>query len=222
MWIFSKNGFFSVTQNAQRRDLIQIRARAKKDLQSLKDAYAHLDRSPIIETAQADYRWRLVVQRWKWELVAGKLMADIDYCNFKGKIATIPDQRDKCRMLHDIWDLHHEYQQRRHAPDPHAGHPELFRPHGDRLFSDDWHEPEDDRPDHAMDAASLAVRGDEMEEAWAELEQGEQDREDDRKGRQKAEPTPGRRKASKTTTKAPIHTIGDQHETFEDTLPCNQ
>jgi hypothetical protein len=134
MWLFTKHGFFSVTQNLQRQDLIQIRARAEKDLLALKAAFPALDRCPVIETPDADYRWRLVIARWKWDLVGAALMADIDYCNFKGKIATIPGQRDKSNMLHDIWTLHHRYQESRHRPDPHAGHPELFRPHGDALM----------------------------------------------------------------------------------------
>ncbi len=188
MWLFTKHGFFSVTQSTQRRDLIQIRARAEKDLASLKAAYPHLDRSPIIETPQADYRWRLVVQRWKWETVAAKLTSDIDYSNFKGKIATIENQRDKCGMLHDIWSLHNEYQERHHRPDPHAGHPELFRPHGDHLMDlDSLEEPSGHH--YAQWPRDEEPEQNDMEAAWSEQEQGEQDREDERKGRQKnAEP----------------------------------
>jgi hypothetical protein len=130
MWLFTKYGFFSVTQNAKRKDNIQIHARAEQDLVDLKAAYPALDRSPIIETPDADYRWRLIVQRWKWDVVGAALVADIDYGNFKGKIATIPTQREKSGMLHDIWDIHHQYQQKKHRPDPLAGHPSLFR--GDR------------------------------------------------------------------------------------------
>lgn len=134
MWIFSKYGFFSVTQNAQRKDLIQIRARAEQDLIDLKEAFPQLERNPIIETPQADYRWRIVCQRWKWNLIGASLTADIDYGNFKGKIATIPTQREKGPMLHDIWSIHHAYQQRKSRPDPYAGHPELF--YRDRLWDE--------------------------------------------------------------------------------------
>lgn len=154
MWLFTKCGFFSVTQSTQRRDLIQIRARREKDLQALKDQYPHLDRSPILETPAADYRFRIVVQRWKWETVAAKLTADIDYSNFKGKIAQIPNQRDKSNMLHDIWSLHHEYQERPLREERHRGHPELFRPHGDYLMDPeeldhDQEEPEPELEDHS-------------------------------------------------------------------------
>lgn len=157
MWIFSKHGFFSVTQSAQRRDLIQIRARAEKDLASLKATYPHLDRSPIIETPEADYQFRIVVQRWKWELIAGKLMADIDYSNFKGKMATLEQQRDKLGMLHDIWHLHHEYQERPRRADRYAGHPELFRPHGDYLIDPEQFDQRDDEQDPYLDQARAAA-----------------------------------------------------------------
>jgi len=155
--------------------LIQIRARAEKDLQALKAAYPHLDRSPIIETPQADYRWRLVVQRWKWETVAAKLTADIDYSNFKGKIATIESQRDKSGMLHDIWALHNEYQERRHRPDPHAGHPELFRPHGDALmdlgsFEEGWPE---ETPDPYVEQAALAAANTRQRDATRKASKGQ-------------------------------------------------
>lgn len=177
MWIFSKHGFFSVTQSAQRRDLIQIRARAEKDLASLKAAYPHLDRSPIIETPQADYRFRIVLQRWKWELVAGKLMADIDYSNFKGKMATIPQQRDKIGMLHDIWHLHHEYQEAPRRADRFRDHPELFRPHGEYLLD----------PEQFSDGEGSAPEPDDeaVEAMWAAHNQAEGDREEERRGEQK-------------------------------------
>ena len=112
MWIFSKYGFFSVTQHAKRKDNIQIRARLESDLAQLKARFRHLDRCPIIETPDADYRWRIVIARWKWELIGAELTADLDYSNFKGKIAQIPEQRDKGQMLHRIWDLHHDMQER--------------------------------------------------------------------------------------------------------------
>lgn len=163
MWLFTKYGFFSVTQHTKRRDNIQIRARTDQDLRDLKDAFPPLDRCPIIETPDADYRWRLIVQRWKWEIVGAHLVADIDYGNFKGKIATIPTQREKGPMLHDIWDVHHRYQQRKHRPDPFAGHPELFRPHGDHLFDEDEME---GGSDHDVDAFRHMRPDDEGETVW--------------------------------------------------------
>lgn len=174
MWIFSKYGFFSVTQHAKRRDNIQIRARTEQDLIDLKQAFPMLDRSPIIETKDADYQWRLVIARWKWEAVAAKLTADIDYGNFKGKMATIPTQRNKMDLLHAVWHLHHDYQRRRHPRDPHAGQPRLFREAGDPLIDLDDDQPDD--PDRqAEDEWHARMQLEDIEAAEAEAQTAEEE-----------------------------------------------
>jgi len=183
MWLFTKYGFFSVTQHAKRRDNIQVRARTDQDLHDLKAAFPALDRCPIIETKDADYRWRLIVQRWKWNVVGAALVADIDYGNFKGKIATIPSQANKCGMLHDIWDVHHTYQNRRHPKDPLADHPSLFGEHRRDFF--DENAAGDIGPRFEIPAA---------DPFWAEVDA------------EPPAPTPGRRKASKGTA-APIRRV---------------
>ena len=138
MWIFCKQGFFSVTQHPARKDNVQIRARTNTDLEELREAFPELARCEIVETPEADYRWRIVRARWKWELVGAKLTADIDYSNFKGKMAQIPTQRHKGGLLHDVWHLHHDYQNQRHPVDPLAGVPDFFRrPERAELFDND-------------------------------------------------------------------------------------
>jgi hypothetical protein len=126
MWLFTKHGFFSVTQ-ADRADRIQIRARTDRHLRNLQAALPELDRSPIIETPAADYRWRMVVARWRWELVAKHLTDEIDYRNYKSKVGSHGTATDMIGELHEVWGTMHAFQTRKHRPDPLAGHPELFR-----------------------------------------------------------------------------------------------
>lgn len=138
MWIFSRYGFFSVTQHPDRKDNVQIRARTDRDLQALKDACPTLSRCPIHRSDDADYRFRMVVQRWRWELVAEHLAESIDYSNFKGKIHQIPEQRHKLDILHRIWSIMHAYQCERHddREQQDLGQSRLFREAGDPLLDD--------------------------------------------------------------------------------------
>jgi len=153
MWIFCKQGMFSVTQHPKRKDNIQVRACTETDLLELKVAFPELDRCPIVETTAGHYRWRLIVARWKWELVGAKLVADIDYSNFKGKVEMLPSQRNKGGFLRDIFALIQAYQRARHPEDPLADHPRLFREAGDPLLPVD-----SDKPETAVPQVSLGLR----------------------------------------------------------------
>ena len=136
MWIFTQYGFFSVTQSTRRADDLQIRARDQQHLQNLKDHFQILDRSPIIETPDADYRFRIVVKRWRWEKLAAELAADITYSNFKGQCERRGLIRQMIHELHDIWGVMFRYQRRMNPVDPMAGQPKLFRDAGDPLIDD--------------------------------------------------------------------------------------
>ncbi len=136
MWIFTQYGFFSVTESTRRGDDIQIRARDKSHLQNLKDHFDIVERSPILTTPEADYRFRIVVKRWRWEKLAAELAADIMYSNFKGQCERRGLIRSMIHTLHDVWGLMFAYQRKMNPVDPHAGHPKLFRDAGDPLFDD--------------------------------------------------------------------------------------
>ncbi len=151
MWIFTKWGFFSVTQTTRRADQIQIRARARVHLENLQKAFPILERSPISETPENDYRFRIIVMRWRWEALGQKLTAAIDYSNFKGEVQRAGFARDMLDELHRIWTIMFGFQSRKHPFDPMAGEPKLFREAGDPLIDmepigepqeGDWHIPE--------------------------------------------------------------------------------
>lgn len=137
MWIFTQYGFFSVTESTRRGDDIQIRARDKSHLENLKDHFTILERSPILTTPDADYRFRIVVKRWRWEKLAAELAADITYSNFKGQCERRGLIRTMIHELHDIWGVMFRYQRKVNPVDPHAGQPKLFRDAGDPLIDDD-------------------------------------------------------------------------------------
>jgi len=98
MWLCTKLGFFSIVAKTPAE--VHIRARAEKDLHNLRRlVYLRNDvtasRWKIHRTSPADYRWRIVIRPEELTVVLHALAMDLDYSNFKGVIASRPDQRDK-------------------------------------------------------------------------------------------------------------------------------
>ncbi|WP_194777074.1 hypothetical protein [Pararhodonellum marinum] len=103
MWIASKNGFISVVAHWDLADVLIVRARVKHDLQSL------FDSQRIIETEDADYRFRVLVNKQEMANILVKMIKGIDYPNFKNEIAVHPDQNDKLKAYHEIWKVMRDY-----------------------------------------------------------------------------------------------------------------
>lgn len=105
MWLFTRYGFFSVTRSRQEPEKLQIRARAKEDLEKLVDFaggfgwYPGEHFSEIIETPAADYRYRMLCVPSQWAAMAEMLAFDIDYPNFKDEI-TDPKRH---RLYAQVW-----------------------------------------------------------------------------------------------------------------------
>lgn len=106
MWLFMKQGFYSIVRKDG--DEWHIRARARKDLENL-NRLAGTDHA-IHRSEGADYRWRMVVSGAEARALVGRLADDIDYPNFKGAVAQTPGQEDKLGILHEIWSLMYRYQ----------------------------------------------------------------------------------------------------------------
>lgn len=98
MWLFTKRGFYSIVQ--KKKGEFHIRARVKPDLGNLKDLAGIKEK--IVTTRDADYRYRLVVGPEEIGRVMERLGQDIDYANFKSKVASDPEQRDKLGAYHEI------------------------------------------------------------------------------------------------------------------------
>jgi len=84
MWLFTTIGFFSVVEDPEHPDTLKIRARAREDLEALRDQ--HLPDLEIVESEHTDYRFRAFVRRDEWEHAVRSLVADIDYPNFKSAV----------------------------------------------------------------------------------------------------------------------------------------
>jgi hypothetical protein len=103
MWIASTSGFFSIVQHRDFPDQFIIRARVKKDLESI------VDSSKILSTPEADYRYRVILKKEEVATIYQGLLSGIDYPNFKNAVASNPFQKDKLSAYHKIWQVMWEY-----------------------------------------------------------------------------------------------------------------
>lgn len=103
MWIFTQTGFYSVVaydpsmdhgqREANKADLLLVRARVRKDLEELRRWIPDLD---IREDTNADYRFRSLVGRNDWKRVLDAEVDALSYPNFKNRVA----QRDTDERHH--------------------------------------------------------------------------------------------------------------------------
>jgi hypothetical protein len=109
MWLFTTSGFFSAVTDKQDPQQIQIRARSRKDLEAVVaiTARACMSKAKIIETPEADYRYRVVVHRTEFLTIMIELASEVTYQNFKDA-ATAAGQGDKPLMT--VWSAMARYQ----------------------------------------------------------------------------------------------------------------
>jgi hypothetical protein len=111
MWIASKLGFFSVV--TKRPGQYQVRARVRQDLVNLVEEAGMADLVEILEWPDADYRFRILVNRPGWQALSETLFASVDYPNFKSEVARRRDQSPKLHAYHCLWGALHDLQQGR-------------------------------------------------------------------------------------------------------------
>jgi hypothetical protein len=97
MWMFSKEGFFSVVKDEYcEADELMVRSRWKQDLICLSERIG--SKAEIIVIKHADYRYRLKVKREDWVGYCTKAASEIDYSNVKGTIAHGDRERSRAYM----------------------------------------------------------------------------------------------------------------------------
>lgn len=85
MWLFTSNGFYSVVQKPH-TSYLTVRARVKADLDSLRKEYLP-ELSPTVGKAGTDYPWRATVSHEQFAAALSKIVADINYGNFKNEVS---------------------------------------------------------------------------------------------------------------------------------------
>src|SRR5436190_22648016 len=99
MWLFTTQGFYSVVAHRRDPDRLLVRARAREDLEALRDQIPDLR---IFSDAHADYRWRAVVTRAEWVAAIAQLATEIDYENFKNAVAA-RHSVERARLYGHVW-----------------------------------------------------------------------------------------------------------------------
>ena len=93
MWIFANDSFLSVVRDREKPGRLLIRARRSGDIERL------FPGADVIESREADYRFRTFVpEEAVVEAVAARFRA-IDYGNFKDSI----EDRDLSAFAHRVW-----------------------------------------------------------------------------------------------------------------------
>jgi hypothetical protein len=113
MWLFTKLGFFSVVEDRNDRRRVQVRARVREDIEAvakLVASKASVD-AEILETPDADYRFRILITKAAWAKVGKTLTADIDYPNFKGRVLSGMRDRNRSDAYHTVWEAMRELQE---------------------------------------------------------------------------------------------------------------
>lgn len=100
MWIFKNNAFVSIVQDRDLPDQLWVRARVRGDLERF---FGHSDWVHVIETPNADYRFRTVVDRTTLKAALSDAVDDVDYPNFKNSIATTPVEDERHNAYLRVW-----------------------------------------------------------------------------------------------------------------------
>lgn len=124
MWIFTKYGFFSAVcarkdegmSRELNTDMIMVRARSKDHLENLVQRIKqdHKDvKLEIVENDHTDYKYRTFISKEIWADILGKLGEEIDYGNFKNKVADFNRSSGSyLHSLHDVWGVMYDFQNR--------------------------------------------------------------------------------------------------------------
>ncbi len=100
---------------------MMVRARVKADLQSLVCLPIVEEwNCKIVETPDADYRYRIIVSRTQLQTIVQMVCSSLDYSNFKDRIYSRDPERE--RIYHQVWALlrHLESSEARPAEAPSA------------------------------------------------------------------------------------------------------
>lgn len=106
MWLATKKGFYSVVESGEQKGKYLIRSRSRKDLLNL------FPRGRVIDTPDADYGFRVIVDRKELGIFMSDLAESVNYPNFKDSLKST-NQSDKLPFYMKIWSVMFQYQYRK-------------------------------------------------------------------------------------------------------------
>jgi hypothetical protein len=104
MWILFEGGFVSIVQHREEPDMLCVRGRVKADVSTFCAAAG--SELPVLMTPDGDYRYRVVLSRAEVQRALDTLVTELDYDNFKSRIAEIHGH-ERAHIYAEVWsDLH--------------------------------------------------------------------------------------------------------------------
>jgi hypothetical protein len=113
MWLFTSFGFFSIVRKTDGPQLT-IRSRTRSDLLRLRQHYLPQASTPTSQ-AGADYPWRMLCDDSDLAAAMPRIVADIDYANFKDEVALITGKA-RAKSYGQVWCALYGMEEDRSAP----------------------------------------------------------------------------------------------------------
>lgn len=102
MWIFTKDGFYSVVQksNQEGSDLLTVRSRYKSDMAKLIKSLK-IPENMLLKEAGTQYEYRVVVKKSAFADYMKEQVMQIDYSNFIQEIKL--RNKKRADIYHGVW-----------------------------------------------------------------------------------------------------------------------
>jgi len=105
VWLVTPRGFYSAVAKLEDGDeYVTVRARSERDIRNLSDL---IEAEPSRHEA-TDYRWRIRCRRSEWAHAVAKMAVEIDYSNFKNRIAS--EDPERAHLLARVWEVLYDIQ----------------------------------------------------------------------------------------------------------------
>lgn len=108
MWVFTEHGFVSAVVDLKDQDLMIVRARDSKSLDSLSE----MADTRILTTPERDYPFRVFVSRMDFTAWMVECVSEMTYNNYKSRMS-VTRGREYTNALHDVWEVMHKVSPRR-------------------------------------------------------------------------------------------------------------
>jgi len=104
MWLYTRQGFYSVVEHFKKPDTLVVRARLREDIKRFNLFCKRVARLKKVKrykrTPKADYRYRVEISREDFMTVMTMLIWDLTYHNFKGEVH---GNRDRDNAYMECW-----------------------------------------------------------------------------------------------------------------------
>lgn len=100
MWVYTRDGFYSIVQHRDQPDVAVVRGRVEEDIRRFAERLVKYGvETDVWADESADYLWRFYAPLETVGRVLGELTEEIDYDNFKSAAP-----KDRGAVLMAVWD----------------------------------------------------------------------------------------------------------------------